>query len=205
MVLFSYAQKRIIRGSSLPVNDEDGQMPSFDARAGFALPCRIGNVPKEAMSLRKMLSLAVCAASLAALPASAALYKWTDANGGVVYGDTPPPGVKAERITVTTSPADPNAVRDMAAKDAELRKLQQQRADDAAKEQKSVADQNLLRRQCQQAAGRLRAMRQEGASVYAYDEKGEKVTLDEAGKQAAIAQNEKLMRDIGCTPAIQQQ
>jgi hypothetical protein len=46
-------------------------------------------------------------------------------------------------------------------------------------------------------------MREGGANVYVFDDRGNKVLLDEAGRQAAIAQNEKLMRDIGCTPAIQ--
>jgi hypothetical protein len=156
------------------------------------------------MSLRTALCVAVCAAACAALPAMAAMYKWVDENGRVVYGDTPPPGAKAEKITVTTPPADPNAVRDMAAKDAELKKAQQQRDDDAAKQEKSRADQNLLRRQCQQAAGRLKAMRDDSQNVYVYDEKGEKVMLDATARQAQIAQNEKVMRDMGCTPAMQQ-
>ena len=164
----------------------------------------IGTEPKEAMSVRTALLLVACATLCAALPAAAALYKWVDENGRVVYGDTPPPGAKAERISVSTPPADPNAVKDMAAKDAELKKLQQQRVDDSAKEEKSRADQNLLRRQCQQAVGRLKAMRDESQNVYIFDDKGEKVILDAAGRQAQIAQNEKIMREMGCTPAIQQ-
>lgn len=156
------------------------------------------------MSLRTVLCVALCAVACSALPAAAAMYKWVDENGRVVYGDTPPPGAKAEKITVTTPAADPNAVRDMAAKDAELKKAQQQRDDDAAKQEKSRADQNLLRRQCQQAAGRLKAMRDDSQNVYVYDEKGEKVMLDTAARQAQIAQNEKVMRDMGCTSAMQQ-
>jgi len=150
--------------------------------------------------LRTVLLAVACAGVCAAAPAIAVTYKWTDENGRVVYGDTPPPGVKAERINVATPPADPNAVRDMASKDAEIRKRQQDRADQDAKEEKSRADQNLVRRQCQQAAGRIKAMRDEGTNVYSFDEKGDKVLLDAAARQAAIAQNEKLMRDIGCTP-----
>jgi len=154
--------------------------------------------------LRMTLLAVACVAVCTAVPAIGATYKWTDENGRVVYGDTPPPGVKAERINVATPHADPNAVRDMAAKDAEMRKRQQDRADQEAKEEKSRVDQNLLRKQCQQAAGRVKTMRDGVTNVYVFDDKGEKVLLDEAGRQAAIAQNEKLMRDIGCTPAIQQ-
>jgi Domain of unknown function (DUF4124) len=156
------------------------------------------------MRFRTALCTTLCAAACAALPAAAALYKWTDENGRVVYGDTPPAGAKAERINVAAPPADPNAVRDMAAKDAELKKRQQARSDEEAKEEKSRVDQNLARRQCQQAAGRVKAMRQDGANIYTFDEKGDKVYLDAVGREAAIAQNEKLMRDLGCTPAIQQ-
>jgi hypothetical protein len=101
-------------------------------------------------------------------------------------------------------PSDPNAVRDMAAKDAEMKKRQQERVDEEAKDEKSRVDQNLLRRQCQQAAGRVKTMRTDPARLYNYDEKGEKVYLDDAAREAAIAQNEKLMRDLGCTPAMPQ-
>src|SRR5262249_38620483 len=99
-------------------------------------------------------------------------------------------------------PADPNAVRDLAAKDAEIKKRQQQRADDAVKEEKSRAEINLVRRQCQQAEGRVKALRTD-TNVYRYNEKGERVYLDAAAREAEIAQNQKIMRDIGCTPAIQ--
>ena len=80
------------------------------------------------MKHRSMLRLAICALAALALPAAAALYKWNDENGRVVYGDTPPPGVKAERVNPVVTPADPNALRDLAAKDAQMNKRQLERA-----------------------------------------------------------------------------
>src|SRR5512139_1897178 len=84
---------------------------------------------------RRALALAVCAAAaclLSAAPALAAMYKWTDANGRVVYSDQPPPGnVKAEIITGAAPPANPNAVKDFAAKEAEIKKRQLERTDAA--------------------------------------------------------------------------
>ena len=60
------------------------------------------------------LGLALCAGG-----AAATLYKWTDANGRVVYSDQPPAGnVKYEIVGAAPPPANPNAVRDMAAQDA---------------------------------------------------------------------------------------
>lgn len=142
------------------------------------------------------------AAALSAASAFAAMYKWVDENGRTVYGDTPPPGAKIERVnTGGTAPPDPDAVRDMAKKDAEIKKRMQQRSDDEAKADKDRVQANLLRRQCQDAQGRIRSLR-EDANVYRYNAKGEKEILTSAAREEMIAQNQKIMRDLGCTPAI---
>ena len=46
---------------------------------------------------------------------------------------------------------------------------------------------------------RVRSLRQD-ANVYRYNEKGDKVFLDTAARENAIAENNKMMREIGCTP-----
>ena len=127
----------------------------------------------------------------------AAMYKWVDENGRVSYGDTPPVGVKAERMSSGPPPADPAAVRDLATKDAEIRKRMQQRTDDEAKVQNDRVAENLRRTQCQQAVGRVRSLRQD-ANVYRYNEKGEQVFLDAAARENAIAENNADRRR--CTP-----
>ena len=123
--------------------------------------------------------------------AQAVLYKWTDENGRVVYGDQPPASVKAERVNRRRRRRPiPSAVRSMAAKDAEIKKRQQQRADDDAKTEKEQADAKKKLEQCAQARGRIRTLR-EDANVYRYNEKGEKVFYEPAERQKAIADNEK--------------
>ena len=136
---------------------------------------------------------------LAAPPSLAALYKWLDENGRVVYGDTPPPGAKADRLSAAP-PADPGAVRDMASKDAELKKRQQQRADDAAKADKDQADLVRKRAQCQQARSNILTLRN-GGNVYRYNEKGERVFYEAADRARAISENQVLIRDLGCVQA----
>ena len=90
--------------------------------------------------------------ALASTASHAILYKWIDENGRVAYGDQPPPGAKPEKLnTSSIGPADPNAVRDMASKDAEIKKRQQQRADEAAKTAKDESDGKKKLDQC--AAG----------------------------------------------------
>ena len=66
--------------------------------------------------------------------ASSATYKWVDANGRVVYSDQPPPGnVKAEIVQGAPPPANPNAVKELAAKEAEFKKRQIDAVDNAKK------------------------------------------------------------------------
>ena len=94
-------------------------------------------------------------------------------------------------------PADPNAVRDMASKDAEIKKRQQQRADEAAKTAKDESDGKKKLDQCVQARGRIKTLRNDVA-VYRYNEKGEKVFYEAADRERAVADNQKLMRDLNC-------
>jgi hypothetical protein len=135
--------------------------------------------------------------AMATTASHAILYKWVDENGRVAYGDQPPPGAKPEKLNASVGPADPNAVRDMASKDAEIKKRQQQRADDAAKTAKDESDGKKKLDQCVQARGRIKTLRDDTA-VYRYNEKGEKVFYEVADRERAIADNQKLMRDLNC-------
>jgi hypothetical protein len=152
------------------------------------------------MDLRSTLRLTFCALAFAALPAGAALYKWIDENGRVVYGDTPPPGVKAERVVTSVPPGDPNAVRDMASKDAQLKKRQQDRADEETKAEKEAADAKAKLGRCVQIRGRLQQLRGD-VSLYRFNEKGEKTYLDAAEREKSIADSEKMLRDLNCPAA----
>ena len=62
------------------------------------------------------------AAFFPAATGAAALYKWTDASGRIVYSDQPPPGnVKSEILKGPPPPANPNAVKDLANKELEYK------------------------------------------------------------------------------------
>jgi hypothetical protein len=152
------------------------------------------------MNLRTSLFFAAGLGAFLALSSTvshAILYKWTDENGRVAYGDQPPPGAKPERLNTSIGPADPNAVRDMASKDAEIKKRQQLRADEAAKTTKDESDGKRKLAQCAQAQGRIKTLRNDRA-VYRYNEKGERVFYEAADREQAIADNQKLMRDLNC-------
>jgi hypothetical protein len=135
------------------------------------------------------------------MPVAAATYKWLDENGRVVYGDTPPPGAKAERINAPLPPVEPNAARDLAAKDADFRKRQQDRAQAEANAAKASAEDKALLERCVQARGRILALRGDGA-LYRYNEKGDKVYFDAAERGRAIAETERVLRDLNCAPLV---
>ena len=137
---------------------------------------------------------------LAAPPAAAALYKWVDANGRTVYSDQVPPGVKAEQVGAAPPPANPNAAKDLANQDAEFRKRQMERADDAKKADKARTDNAKLATLCAQARSQIANLRAEQMVIYRLNEKGERVAMDEAARRAEIVRVEALMRERNCPP-----
>lgn len=130
-------------------------------------------------------ALAIAFAALS-VAADAATYKWTDANGHVVYSDQPPPGdIKSERIGPTPPPSNPNAVKEMAQKDADLKKRQEDRAGAAVKEEQ-VRQQDTRRRDlCLVVRGKLKEMHA-GMPVYTYDAKGARVILSPSARAAEL-------------------
>jgi Skp family chaperone for outer membrane proteins len=123
--------------------------------------------------------LAVLAVGLASAPALAALYKWTDANGRVTYSDQPPAGnVKVETLNTPPPPANPNAVKDLAAKDAELKKTKQARTEEETKANKARVEANQLRENCERARGQMIALgNSDQVVLYSTNAQGERVVM----------------------------
>jgi hypothetical protein len=119
-----------------------------------------------------------------ALPATATLYKWTDANGRVVYSDQPPPpSVKTEIVQGAPPPSNPNAVKDMAAQELERKK---QREAQAAKEKKEDAARTEIAKkneQCTRVEGQIRQLAAEQLALVRINEKGETVYVDDATRR----------------------
>ena len=120
-----------------------------------------------------------------ALPALAATYKWVDANGRVVYSDQPPAGgMKYEVVGAAPPPDNPNAAREMANKDIELRKVQKERVEEAKKADKTRAD----------AQKRADVCTQERAAVRTYESDQPLVTTTAKGERAYLEAPERARR-----------
>lgn len=125
-------------------------------------------------------ALAAFAVALISVPAEAVLYKWVDANGRVSYSDQPPPSnVKAEIVSGAAVISAPDAVRDMASQEMELKKRQTQRADEQKKTEKLRADAALQQQACIELRGKLKVF-ESNQPIVRINEVGEQVFMDDS-------------------------
>ena len=147
---------------------------------------------------------ALCLAAAATVcvpPAAAALYKWVDANGRVVYSDQPPtaPGIKAETLNAVAPPANPNALKELAQKDADLRKRQAERVETAAKSDKERVARDRRADDCARLADSVKQLSWGQVIIYRANEKGEQVPMDDAARAKEKARLEAQMKEMSCS------
>jgi hypothetical protein len=144
-----------------------------------------------------VMALAVCGG------ASAQTYKWTDPNGRVQYGDTPPSD--ASNVTRLRGPSPsaaatpaPEAKKDPAAKDNKpltpeqaFQKRQQERADadQKAAQERAQAEQNRVN--CEQARASVRQL-ESGQRVSTVNAAGERVFLDDSQRADQLARAQRM-------------
>jgi flagellar basal body rod protein FlgG len=130
------------------------------------------------------LALLVCGSLALPAASSAALYKWVDANGRVVYSDQPPTGnVKAEIVQGAPPPSNPNAVKEMAAKEAEFKKRQLDATENTKKAETQRAENTKRGEQCVRTQTQIKQLAAEQIGLVRYNEKGEIVYIDDATRR----------------------
>ena len=147
--------------------------------------------------ISQLLACLLCAAIAA--PAFAALYKWTDAQGRTVYSDQPPStNVKTEQLRAPPPPANPNAAKELAQRQADYQKRQKDTADAAAKGDKDRADAAKQAEICAQAKGQLRQLSENQILIYRYNEKGEREVMDQDAIGRERAKINTFLRENKC-------
>jgi len=141
--------------------------------------------------MKRVLTLALL---LAALPASAVLYKWVDQAGKVHYSDQPPPdGAKKSGVINAPAPsapstpkpsgdaanAAPKAPPTAAEQEMEFRKRRLEAAETEAKRQQEAQAAEEKKRNCAQATNRLTAL-EAGGRLTKYGPNGETLYLSDA-------------------------
>ncbi len=157
----------------------------------------------------KRLSVAIALALWLALPASAQMYKWVDADGKVQYSDKPPPSnIKTEKLraparaasTPAASEAKGGAQKDATTKTGPKTAAEQEQAFRKRQLEASKAEEEAGQKQadareraenCKRAKAALTSL-QIGGRQARIDEKGERVILDdqEVAQATARAQQE---------------
>lgn len=144
---------------------------------------------------------------LVSLSAAAQMYKWTDKDGKVRYGDTPPPGVKATPMAGSSSapPAPPAAsassgssgsaaaAKDLkkgplspAEQEQQYRKDKEEQAKAAAKSASEAEAKSQRNEACDRSKEYLRTL-ESGQRIARTNAAGERFYLDDSQVAAEIA------------------
>ena len=131
---------------------------------------------------------AVMATTLASGAMANEIYKWTDENGTVHYGDRPSGASTEERLAMTYSRTDNTVVRqrvqarvEATAARQEARSAAAEAAREAAEEETNAAERA---QRCDKARARLETYLQ-SPRLYRTDDNGERVYLDDAERDKA--------------------
>ncbi len=150
----------------------------------------------------KRLAVAISLALCAALPASAQMYKWVDANGKVHYSDKPPPSnVKTEKLREPARPAAPpaasetkggtanEATKGEAPKDAaksgpkttaeQEQAFRKRKADEAKAQEKRAQEETVAR-------DRAENCKRAKAALASFELGGRQTRIDEKGERAFL-------------------
>jgi len=141
-------------------------------------------VSRHPVALMILLALTVSAQT-----AQAQVYRWTDANGKVVVSDSPPPGVKAQKIGKTVSSsettkdnADAKKAKPALDPEVEKRTRDQEQRDQSAEEarKKEIAE------YCRASRFQLGDL-EGGLPMYTRDSKGARVLMNTEMRAEEIA------------------
>jgi hypothetical protein len=136
--------------------------------------------------------------------ATAQVFKWVDEKGVTHYGERPPQGQKAQPVETkpstppapgsTSSPEKAQGSEYWQGKDLEFQQRRIQRERQAEREQRAAKDKQ---RNCHVARDDLRRL-ESTKRLYALNDKGERVYLDDAGHKAAL-ERARLRVDRSCS------
>ena len=121
---------------------------------------------------------------LAAPFAAAQLYKWVDKDGKVQYSDQPPPAGPAKQINVAPGPSAP--APSALAKDKELEKKRAESRDAARKAEDLEKNAKQRQAECERARSYQKGL-DNGGRFVTFNEKGERVFMEEAQIEAEKA------------------
>jgi hypothetical protein len=138
--------------------------------------------------MRKLVLLLILASVAAS--SFAQTYKWRDASGRIQYSDIPPPaGAKdVQQIRkssgIPSGPSGSGASKSVSDQDADFRKRLADKQEAETKQNKATEEERVRAHNCDLAKGQLAAL-ESGARLMQLNAQGERVALDDAGRERA--------------------
>ena len=153
------------------------------------------------MNTKRLLAgLAAACVALGSAAVADEIYKWTDADGNVHYGDRPTGGENEERMQISYSRTNKTSVQNRVNAHREAENARADARATAADEQEAAAQEAAeaeeRAKRCEDYRGKLETMVQ-SRRIYREDEDGERVYLSDDEREAARTQAEKLI-DENC-------
>lgn len=150
-------------------------------------------------SRRIALTCAVMALTIASGAMANEIYKWTDENGNVHYGDRPSGAATEQRLAMTYARTNSNAVQQRVQARVDARTAQEEARAEAATEQKEAEENAAIaaerERKCERSRTRLETYLQ-SRRLYRTDDDGERVYLDDEQRQEARQKAEKQVAEF---------
>jgi hypothetical protein len=135
-------------------------------------------------------------------PAAGEIYKWTDANGTVHYGDRPSGADSEQRLDIASERTDPERIQQIVQARADARAERQEaeaaQAADEPSPEELRAEAEERAQKCTEYKDRLQKF-VTSRRLYRHDENGERVYLDEEQTLAARADVQKKVEEF-CSP-----
>jgi len=139
--------------------------------------------------------LVILAFSLLALNANAGLNKWVDADGKVIYSDTPPPDVTTQSVRNVSgkdqgdAPAG-RAPKSIAEREAEMKKSKQAKDEASQKQAQKDAETETKKSNCAAARENARIL-ENSPRLVTYDANGERTFVDDATRAQRLDEAQK--------------
>ena len=110
----------------------------------------------------------------------------------------PEGNLPAQWRSVNPPPANPNAAKELAQREADFRKRQTDSTEATAKAEKERTDSTKRTEACAQARGQLKQLTESQLAIYRYNEKGEREIMDEDARGRERAKLNAFLRDSKC-------
>jgi len=159
----------------------------------------VSSCSNDGMNIRHVMTgFAALAIALGTAAFADDIYKWTDEDGNIHYGDRPSGAESEERLQFSYNRTDNSALQARVQTQRDATSSRRQAREDAKSDKQTAADDRAAaeekQAQCQSYRAQLKTML-ESPRVYREGESGERNYLDEAARAEARSKAEELIKE----------